>query len=163
LRHPNIIPLLGINTTLFFSSFSLVFPWMVNGDIIMFLKENSDHDKLQSTCEIMASLEYFHSFSPPIVHGDIKGANILVSKDYHCLLIDFGLAAITAETMSTIHTILGVIKGSTQWMAPELFTITDGGSNCKDTKKDQTPQEIYAFACTVFEVRCNDSNAKYPI
>ncbi|KAF9259586.1 hypothetical protein L218DRAFT_874307 [Marasmius fiardii PR-910] len=75
LCHPNIIPLLGVNTTLFSSSFSLVSPWMVNGDIITFLKENPDHDKLQSICEIMAGLEYLHSFSPPIVHGDIKGVS----------------------------------------------------------------------------------------
>ncbi|KAF9259585.1 kinase-like protein, partial [Marasmius fiardii PR-910] len=78
--------------------------------------------------------------------------NILVSEDHHCLLADFGLAAIAAETMSTIHMTSGVIKGTTRWMAPELFTITDGDSNCKNTREDKTPQDIYAFACTVFEI-----------
>ncbi|KAF9259564.1 hypothetical protein L218DRAFT_874441 [Marasmius fiardii PR-910] len=73
LRHPSIIPLLGVNTVLFSSGFCLVSPWMANGDIVSFLKANPNHDKLQSICEIMAGLEYLHSISPPVVHGDIKG------------------------------------------------------------------------------------------
>ncbi|KAF9259605.1 hypothetical protein L218DRAFT_659156 [Marasmius fiardii PR-910] len=48
LHHPNILPLLGVNTELFPSSFCLVSPWMVNGDIVSFLKANPSHDKLRS-------------------------------------------------------------------------------------------------------------------
>ncbi|KAG7094838.1 hypothetical protein E1B28_005647 [Marasmius oreades] len=73
LRHPNILPLLGVNTELFPSGFCLVSPWMGNGDIVSFLKLNPNHDKLQPICEIMAGLEYLHTLPPPIVHGDIKG------------------------------------------------------------------------------------------
>ncbi|KAF9259607.1 hypothetical protein L218DRAFT_874405 [Marasmius fiardii PR-910] len=75
LRHPNILPLLGINTELFPSGFCLVSPWMMNGNIVSFLKENPSHDKLQSICEIIAGLEYLHLLSPPIAHGDIKGVS----------------------------------------------------------------------------------------
>ncbi|KAF9259604.1 kinase-like protein, partial [Marasmius fiardii PR-910] len=101
--------------------------------------------------EIMAGLEYLHSLSPPIVHADIKGANILVSEDHHCLLADFGLAAVSAETLSMIPTTSGVIKGSIRWMAPELYAFSDGMSDEK-TKDDKTPRDIYAFACTVLEI-----------
>ncbi|KAF9259602.1 kinase-like protein [Marasmius fiardii PR-910] len=146
LRHANVIPLLGVNTVLFPSCFCLVSPWMVNGDIVSFLKANPRHDKLKAISEIMAGLEYLHSLSPPVVHGDIKGANILVSEDRCCLLADFGLAAVTAETLSMIHSASEVMKGSIRWMAPELYASTPG------LKGDKTPQDVYAFACTVFEI-----------
>ncbi|KAF9259561.1 kinase-like protein [Marasmius fiardii PR-910] len=150
LRHPNVLSLLGVNTVLFSSGFCLVSPWMANGDIVSFLKEHPDHDKLQSICEIMAGLEYLHSFSPPIVHGDIKGDNILVSEDHRCVLADFGLATTSTETRSMKHTTSGVIRGSIRWMAPELYVGTDGASN--DKKEDKTPRDTYAFACTVLEI-----------
>ncbi|KAF9259563.1 kinase-like protein, partial [Marasmius fiardii PR-910] len=78
--------------------------------------------------------------------------NILVSEDHHCLLADFGLAAISAETLSMIHTTSGAVKGSIRWMAPEIYAITDGVNNNKNTKEDKTPRDIYAFACTVLEI-----------
>ncbi|KAG7094582.1 hypothetical protein E1B28_005408 [Marasmius oreades] len=151
LRHSNVLPLLGVNTELFPSCFCLVSPWMENGDIVSFLKMNPNHDKLQPICEIMAGLEYLHTLSPPIAHGDIKGANILVDEEHHCRLADFGLAAISAETMTMIHTTTGVIKGSIRWMAPELYAFATGTVE-KNAKEDRTPRDIYAFACTVLEM-----------
>ncbi|KIK64855.1 hypothetical protein GYMLUDRAFT_143969, partial [Collybiopsis luxurians FD-317 M1] len=38
LKHPNILPLLGVNSKLFYPSFCLVYPWMENQDIIAYLK-----------------------------------------------------------------------------------------------------------------------------
>ncbi|KAJ3862367.1 hypothetical protein EV359DRAFT_10643, partial [Lentinula novae-zelandiae] len=38
LKHPNILPLLGVNEEIFSPSFCLVSPWMANKDIITYLK-----------------------------------------------------------------------------------------------------------------------------
>ncbi len=50
-----------------------------------------DHTQIKRVMyEILLSLNYLHSAR--VVHRDIKPGNILVSKDYHVQLCDFGLA-----------------------------------------------------------------------
>ncbi|KAJ3876349.1 hypothetical protein F5051DRAFT_37494 [Lentinula edodes] len=44
LKHPHILPLLGVNMELFLPSFCLISPWMENKDIITYLRKNPDHD-----------------------------------------------------------------------------------------------------------------------
>ncbi|KAE9384467.1 hypothetical protein BT96DRAFT_842157 [Gymnopus androsaceus JB14] len=45
LKHPNILPLLGVNAELFNPSFCLISPWMANKDIISYLKQNFKHSR----------------------------------------------------------------------------------------------------------------------
>ncbi|KAJ8081431.1 hypothetical protein PM082_007273 [Marasmius tenuissimus] len=156
LRHANLLPLLGVNTRLFPSGFCLVSPWMEHGDITAFLKENPGHDKTRALYEIVSGLQYLHSLSPPVVHGDIKGANILVDECHRCLLADFGLAD-SLTTMLTISS--GDPKGSLRWMAPEMFRFSpttevdvEGHSRQNGVTRHKSPRDIYAFACTVLEI-----------
>ncbi|KAF9266392.1 kinase-like protein [Marasmius fiardii PR-910] len=146
LSHPNILPLIGVNSDLFEPEFCLVSPWMINDDIISFLKRKPDHDRLQSICDITAGLEYLHSLSPAIVHGDIKGGNVLVDENCNCLLSDFGLSkTITQTTGATTSTSSG---GSVRWMAPELFDFNVASGE----RQYMPPRDIYAFACTILEI-----------
>ncbi|KAL0563792.1 hypothetical protein V5O48_018271 [Marasmius crinis-equi] len=147
LFHPNIHPFLGVNKKHFAPAFCIITPWMENGSINEFLRKNPSHDKLSSVREIAAGLDYLHSLLPKIVHGDVKGDNVLVAHDYTCRLIDFGLARIVHESTlmelesSTLHG-----KGTTRWMAPETLVVS------QDTLRDDTPRDIYAYACTVLEI-----------
>ncbi|KAF9265335.1 kinase-like protein [Marasmius fiardii PR-910] len=148
LSHPNVLQLLGVNTELFNADFCLVSPWMANGDLITFLKTTPHHDKLRSIREIVAGLEYLHSRSPMVVHGDIKGANILVDDNCNCRLADFGLAREASGT-SIIEMSSGGMKGSVPWMAPELFQ----PPSTTDSNEQRSPsRDIYAYACTIFEI-----------
>ncbi|KAE9402996.1 hypothetical protein BT96DRAFT_990639 [Gymnopus androsaceus JB14] len=132
LKHPNILPLLGVNTDLFSPSFCLISPWMENGNIISYLKQNPMHNRYKVFLEIAAGLSYLHSRNPPIIHGDIRGANILVTDDLQCCLADFGLALVTADSRSSWATATtSTMKGAIRWMAPE---------------------DIYAFGCTIVEI-----------
>ncbi|KAL0571381.1 serine/threonine protein kinase, AGC [Marasmius crinis-equi] len=154
LSHPNLLPLLGVNTTLFPQGFCLVSPWMVNGDVITFLSLNTDHDRFTAILEIAAGMAYLHSLK--IVHGDIKGANVLVNEQGRCHLADFGLAVTAAGTTSLVTTSTSNTRGSLRWMAPELFRL--GGDNSFANNEIQKPKtttfarDIYAFACTGLEV-----------
>ncbi|KAK1218886.1 hypothetical protein PQX77_018413 [Marasmius sp. AFHP31] len=148
LSHPNVLPFYGVSTTLFPQCFCLISPWMDNGDIITFLKRNPGHDILRALLEISAGISYLHELE--IVHGDIKGVNILVDKRGKTHLADFGLARTVNETLSLGQSTTGNQKGTIRWMAPELFNF-DGGEMVT-TNFDKFARDIYAFACTVLEV-----------
>ncbi|KAK7060772.1 hypothetical protein VNI00_000504 [Paramarasmius palmivorus] len=149
LKHPNILPFLGVNTTLFAPGFCMVSPWMANGDIVSFVKTYPAYDKLALLYEVSSALNYLHSLKPAIVHGDIKGGNILISDDFHCCLADFGLA-IAVESQSVESSSSGALKGSLRWLAPEL--LPTGESSLPNQKKNKPQRDIYAFACMILEI-----------
>lgn len=60
-------------------------------------------------CEV---LEYLHSQNPPIIHTDIKPANIIITPEGNVCLIDFGISLNETET----------VKGlSENYSSPEQF------------------------------------------
>ena len=76
-----------------------------------------------------------------VIHGDLKGANVLIDDDGKALLCDFGLSRIKADVNS--RSIAGsTLVGSLNWMAPELFK----------GEILQFPCDVYSFAMTMFEV-----------
>ncbi|KAJ7583148.1 kinase-like domain-containing protein, partial [Mycena floridula] len=145
LNHPNVLPFLGVNVELFAPSFCLVSPWMSNGNLLQFLHRNPDFDRRNAITDIAAAMQYLHEYSPPIVHADIRCANVLVDSDLRCRLADFGLSSISASFTLT-NSSSGNGKGSTRWLAPEFFTAGDAN------QFKSMPRDIYAFACTILEV-----------
>ncbi|KAE9391639.1 kinase-like protein, partial [Gymnopus androsaceus JB14] len=144
LKHKNILSFLGVNTTLFFPSFCLISPWMDNGNIIRYLKLYPDHNINVVLSDISAGLHYLHSRSPPIIHGDLRGGNILVANDLSCCLADFGLAVAAAvPEISYITSTTSNSKTPVRWLAPEYF---------RKSNFTNTAREIYAFGCTIVEV-----------
>ncbi|PBK62810.1 kinase-like protein [Armillaria solidipes] len=144
LKHPNVLPFLGVSTELFVPSFCLISPWMENGNIMSFLAANPGHDRLVSIKEVASGMAYLHSLDPPIVHADIRGVNILVTDDYRCCLADFGLA-LAVETQAPGSSSL-VLNGSIRWLAPEVLDIR------LFDHKYIAARDVYAFGCTVIEI-----------
>ncbi|KIK56113.1 hypothetical protein GYMLUDRAFT_174748, partial [Collybiopsis luxurians FD-317 M1] len=95
--------------------------------------------------EIAAGLHYIHS---KITHGDIRGANILVTEELHCCLADFGLAMTTSDSQEWSDAITGVMKGAIRWMAPELLN-TEG---LVDGIFKSPSRDIFALGCTMIEI-----------
>ncbi|CAE8715376.1 unnamed protein product [Polarella glacialis] len=65
--------------------------------------------------DISKALRFMHGQMPEILHGDLKGCNIMV--EYHPVrakLLDFGLARLHKKGMLPLG-------GTTRWRAPELF------------------------------------------
>ncbi|CAE6438469.1 unnamed protein product [Rhizoctonia solani] len=88
LDHPNILPLLGFAT--FKGQLSMVSPWIPNGNLSAYLRDNqcSDTDRTTFCEQIRAGLAYMHSRD--MVHGDLKGANVMVSTRRIAMITDFG-------------------------------------------------------------------------
>lgn len=64
-------------------------------------------------------LDYIHSFSPEIIHQDIKPANIILSEDGEINLIDFG--AVKQKILTGDNQGLSTIIGTQGYMSLEQF------------------------------------------
>ncbi|KAJ7802196.1 kinase-like domain-containing protein [Mycena olivaceomarginata] len=115
LHHPYILPFLGIDRDSFPSALCMVSPWMEHGTVMDYLKNHGHENVDKLLYEVAQGLQYLHSRN--IVHGDLRGGNILVDEDWNACLADFGLSMFTDVT-STMTTNRG---GSPYWMAPELI------------------------------------------
>ncbi|KAF8150318.1 kinase-like domain-containing protein [Mycena galopus ATCC 62051] len=143
LHHPNILPFLGIDSDSFGPSFlCMVSPWMKDGTVIKYLETHGHANVDKLLYEIAQGLEYLHSHN--IVHGDLRGTNILIQEDGSACLADFGLSTFSDATaaMSTTR------AGSTRWMAPELLAPEHFGFNFVRTQAT----DVYAFGCVCFEL-----------
>ncbi|PBK82474.1 kinase-like protein [Armillaria gallica] len=147
LRHPNVLPFLGVSKDLFTPRYCLISPWMMNGNIMSYLEIHPDHDRLTSVCRTLLAegMKYLHNHNPPIVHADIRGANILVMDDLRCCLADFGLS-LFAETQA-LESSSRMKKGSARWLAPEYID-----PNAQIDPKYVTSRDVYAYGCTVVEI-----------
>ncbi|KAG6826079.1 hypothetical protein H0H92_001187 [Tricholoma furcatifolium] len=127
LSHPNIVPFLGVC----FKGITplLVYQWMKHGDLPSYLMENPLASRVCLLHDAAQGVEYLHERS--IVHGDIKGANIVVNDSGRALICDFGLASILPSSGGTV-----------MYKAPEIFK--QESFNTKET-------DIYAFGCLAYE------------
>src|SRR4051794_12138585 len=64
--------------------------------------------------DVLAALDAAHRAG--IVHRDVKPANVLVGRDGHAFLTDFGIATTTGDSSLTTQ---GALIGSPSYMAPE--------------------------------------------
>ncbi|KAJ4490796.1 kinase-like domain-containing protein [Lentinula aciculospora] len=144
LDHPNVLPFIGVNEVLFYPSYCFISPWMKNGNIMAYLDKHPEQDRLPLISQVADGLQYLHGLDPPIIHGDIRGANILITDDFHCCLADFGLALVTESP--SLHEKSLTLRGSVRWMAPEI--LDPSLSHLIQPRA----RDIYAFGCTVVEI-----------
>lgn len=152
LSHDHVVPFLGTDTVVFSPSLSLILPWMVNGNCMDFLEELKvidQRDGLQDLVhkwiyQVALGLEYLHS--EDVVHGDLRGPNILVDQDENIRLADFGLARL-AVTLGQTMTSGGPTNA--QWAAPETLW-----PEAFETKSGKPAKEsdVYSFACICIEL-----------
>ncbi|KAJ7233204.1 kinase-like domain-containing protein, partial [Mycena rebaudengoi] len=122
----------------------MVSPWMENGTVLRYLNDHGRDNVDRLLSEIAQGLEYLHSRN--IVHGDLRGANILINDKWSACLADFGLTSLSDATAAT-HS--SNRNGSVRWMAPELLAPDRFGH----LKFSRTPaSDIYAFGCVCLEL-----------
>ncbi|KAE9173112.1 hypothetical protein PF004_g27074 [Phytophthora fragariae] len=114
--------------------------------------------------DIIEGLVYLHSLNPPLVHGDLKSANVLLRSNLRAKLTDFGLSrylpcaddedveaagALAADgdtntSPSVTSSRYGSrARGTGRWMAPELLTSGAQASMASD---------VYAFGIVLSEI-----------
>ncbi|CAE6479105.1 unnamed protein product [Rhizoctonia solani] len=125
---------------------AMVYPYCEAGTCSEFLVNNADADRMAIIRQVADGLNHLHSFTPPIAHGDIKAANILMKQDGTPLIADFGLSRLVMEFSTGLTT--SSSRGSYRWMAPELF----GGVDSYVLVLVTPASDVWAFGCLCLEI-----------
>ena len=103
---------------------------------------NSPDPPLAQLAEAALGLAFLHR--QRIVHGDIKGSNVLISLTGHALICDFGLAREYAPEQHIMSTSL--FHGHLAFTAPEVTSSTSLRQKTRES-------DVYAFGMLILQVR----------
>ncbi|CAL1710046.1 unnamed protein product [Somion occarium] len=141
LSHLHILPLLGLDPVSVKSSLCMVSPWMESGNIMRCIRRLSEegieipYDRW--IIETIKGVMYLHQ--EEIVHGDLRGANILIDSNLSIQIADFGLSRLldlSSERSDSTH-------GATRWLAPEIVI---------HFSKSMYTSDMYAIGCLCMEI-----------
>ncbi|HYE98142.1 MAG TPA: protein kinase [Planctomycetota bacterium] len=100
----------------------------------------SPREILRIMAEVARAVHYAHTRPAPIIHCDLKPANILIDREGHAHVLDFGLA----RNLQTEPGVPGDISGTPSYMAPEQCS---GESHKIDPRTD-----VYGFGAVLYEM-----------
>ncbi|KDQ08469.1 hypothetical protein BOTBODRAFT_118615, partial [Botryobasidium botryosum FD-172 SS1] len=143
LKHPNILPFIGCCTLE--DTPYMVSPWVENGDALAYVRRSPRSCSLDLLAQVASGLQYLHEFKPPVIHGDLKSSNILVSEQGVAFITDFGLSAVkSAQNAVDSNSAAWHRGGHPRWQAPELLLQ-------EDTRRTEAT-DIFAFGRVMLEV-----------
>ncbi|OCH91147.1 kinase-like protein [Obba rivulosa] len=136
LRHDHIVPFYG-------ASISAQPPFMVsrymrNGHLLKYLYSHNDANRVRLLYEVSLGMHYLHDEG--IVHGDLKGVNVLIDELDHASITDFGLSSVYRPSGEKGASKSAV--GTLRFMAPEAIK----------TGKLSYATDVYAYAMLIYEV-----------
>ena len=149
LRHPNIVSMVGVVVE---SPLPLLVLELMEQGSLRACLDKLTSEVLSPTVAVEIALDvargmaYLHSRSPPIIHRDLKSANVLLcleGGEHGSRLVakigDFGLA----KTMATSG--LSTSVGTARWMAPEVLSDLTGE---RYTEK----ADVFSFGIILWEL-----------
>ncbi|KAI8551981.1 hypothetical protein RHMOL_Rhmol06G0229700 [Rhododendron molle] len=156
-HHLNLVRLIGYCVE---GSLFLVYEYIENGNLSEHLRGSGNEPlpwstRVQIALDSARGLEYIHEHTVPVyIHRDIKSANILIDKNFHGKVADFGLAKLTDVGVLSPPTRL---VGTFGYMPPEYAQYGDVSPKV----------DVFAFGVVLYElisakeaiVRASDSMA----
>ncbi|KMT02640.1 hypothetical protein BVRB_9g203210 [Beta vulgaris subsp. vulgaris] len=139
LNHKNIVKYLGSLKTR--SHLHIILEYVENGSLANIIKPNKfgpfpEQLVAHYIAQVLEGLVYLHEQG--VIHRDIKGANILTTKEGLVKLADFGVATKLTEADVNTHSVVG----TPYWMAPEVIEMS---GVC-------AASDIWSVGCTVIEL-----------
>ncbi|KAF7545808.1 hypothetical protein G7046_g9468 [Stylonectria norvegica] len=138
LHHDNIVKYIGFVKSLDY--LNIILEYCENGSLHSICKAYGKFpENLVGVymTQVLLGLQYLHDQG--VIHRDIKGANILTTKDGTVKLADFG---VSTSTLAGAQDKEAQVVGTPYWMAPEIIQLS-GASSASD---------IWSVGCTVIEL-----------
>ncbi|OCH92665.1 kinase-like protein [Obba rivulosa] len=125
---------------------SLVLEWMPNGTVVDFLRMNPSANRLRLIEDVAEGLNYLH-YAMGVMHGDVRGTNILINADCVACLSDFNIARILYDVklQTNSHG-----RASLRYMPPEFMD-----TSSSDEKFAIVPSregDTFSFGMTMLEI-----------
>ncbi|RLN47805.1 hypothetical protein BBJ28_00022293 [Nothophytophthora sp. Chile5] len=117
-RHPNVVRFFGACPLS--HPCALISEEAANGTLPDYLRRQKQAGRFllwRTLLDAALGLRFLHQRG--IIHGDLKGNNILVSQEGTAMLNDFGLSSMPPQ-----WTLTGSATGAVRWMAPECMTFS---------------------------------------
>lgn len=123
----------------------LILPYCEGGNIKKMMGRMTEPEAWKLIRDTASALAYLHALNPPIIHQDIKPANILIGNDGFYKLSDFGVSIQARSTLSNTNysDSIYISAGTTSYMAPERFS------------RDNLPimaNDVYSLGATVYQM-----------
>ncbi|KAG8983960.1 hypothetical protein FRB94_008748 [Tulasnella sp. JGI-2019a] len=146
LQHENILPLLGFHLSIELDDAFIICRLEENGNVSDYIqRERPDEDtRLRLARDALCGLVYMHNQEPPVVHGDIKALNALVTWDKRLVLCDFGLTGVVDGEAASGLTTSKHFQGSIRYCSPERLGV--------NVKLRTVAIDIWAWACLLVEI-----------
>ncbi|KAI9177124.1 hypothetical protein LWI28_011355 [Acer negundo] len=141
-HHLNLVRLIGYCVE---GSLFLVYEFIENGNLSQHLRGSGREplpwsNRVQIALDSARGLEYIHEHTVPVyIHRDIKSANILIDKNFHAKVADFGLTKLTEVGSASLPTRL---VGTFGYMPPEYAQYGDVSPKI----------DVYAFGVVLYEL-----------
>ncbi|KDO19365.1 serine/threonine protein kinase [Saprolegnia parasitica CBS 223.65] len=145
LQSPYIVTLLGV-TWRRLLDIEAVLEHMQAGDLRSYLANSGRHaipwaEKALLLQSIVYDLVFLHTFTPVVIHRDLKSRNVLLDASGGAKLTDFGVSRELCDSRALTNGI-----GTFQWMAPEVIN----GSSYSEAA------DIYSFGVLVSEMSTHE-------
>ncbi|KRX00908.1 Protein kinase-like domain [Pseudocohnilembus persalinus] len=121
-KHPNIVKLYD-SVEIDQDAFSTVLEYCEGPDLAYYLKEQKALTEKEAKVlikQIVSGLKYMHSFTPKVIHYDLKPQNILFHKG-QLKISDFGLSKVMMENNETRMELTSQGVGTYWYLPPETF------------------------------------------
>ena len=123
----------------------LILPFCERGNIGKMVGSMGEEEAWKLLRDCASALAYLHAMNPPVLHQDIKPANILLNDNGDYMLTDFGVSTQVKQSLSRVsHQDMALLSaGTISYMAPERFSRNNLPVMAND---------IYSLGSTVFEL-----------
>lgn len=123
----------------------LILPFCERGNIGKMVGNMGEEEAWKLLRDAASALAYLHAMNPPVLHQDIKPANILLNDNGDYMLTDFGVSTQVKQSLSRVSNqdMALLSAGTISYMAPERFSRNNLPVMAND---------IYSLGSTVYEL-----------